>query len=152
MNVERNWKRKDHASLALVLVPRFMANDPVIGAAQFIVETLGKSASITLRLDGVSVGKTVGLTPSDITRRAPEICCRIREMGHDAEFVQGVFTVSRPVLEHCVRECMEEHSTKGQWTEFLEAKGGLSNQDKAIVNAEVRKRLGKPLKPWSSSE
>ncbi len=123
-------------------------NDPVIGATQYIVELLG--SQVTAQVQASSAGKVVSLSGTDITRSAPEICTRLQGMGLEAEFADGTFRISRPLLVKAVDECLDVYKTKGQWKDFLTSYRGLTDKDKSIVDSEVRNRLGKPPKTWPS--
>ena len=123
-------------------------SDPVIGAAEYLQERVGEASGKGVVVKATEVGGVIGLSRSDIGRRAPEICSRLEAVGLAAEFDGSAFRVSRPLFTRYIAECVEEHKKTGAWKSLLKSKADLTENDRATIDAQVRQRLGKMPKPW----
>jgi hypothetical protein len=123
-------------------------SDPVIGAAAYLLERVGKASGRAVVVQATEVGKPVGLSRLDIVRRAPEICNRIQTAGLAAEFDGSAFRISRPLVDRSIEECLEEYNKTGDWKVVLNSKTDLTEDDRGAIDAQVRERLGKKPKPW----
>lgn len=123
-------------------------SDPVIGAAQYLLERVGEASGRAVVVQAADVGRPVGLSHSDIARRAPEICNRIQAAGFAVEFDGSAFRIGRPLFDRYIEECLEQHKKTGDWKVVLISKADLTDNDRAAIDAEVRQRLGKKPKPW----
>lgn len=123
-------------------------NDPIAGAVEFVLGRLSFASGVAIVVKAADVGRVVGLSVSDVQRKASEICKRVKDSGLCVEFAGDAFRVTRPLLEACVAQCLEEYKTKGQWETFLTTRAELTDKDRAAVDAEVRQRLGKAARAW----